>query len=72
MYVRYIDIPFRFANAYILTHSTCAAPIGRIDPWTDLTSSPPSSAPPIPLWTRFKISGTLEGTYHMIQGVVGD
>src|SRR5882757_10079040 len=34
------------------------------------SSSPPSSAPPIPLCTRLKVSGTLEGMYHMIQGVV--
>ena len=57
-----------FCDAYIPTRSPRAAFMGL----KFSSSSPPSSTPPIPLWTRFKISGTLEGTYHMIQGVVGD
>jgi len=56
-----------FPGAYIPAHSPCAVFIGlRL---SFLLAA--SSVPPIPLWTRLKVSGTLEGTYHMIQGVVG-
>src|SRR5258706_5955822 len=58
-----------FADASIPTHSPRAALIGVVDPWTP----PPRRLPPRPhhFYGRIsKVSRTLTGEYHIIQGAV--